>query len=112
MTFLLCNRERGMQITILIEPIDTGRFRAVAAEPFADFAEGQSENEATELLRRKLQDRLSAGAHLSVINLAEQPGPCSPQPKIQFEPLPEDDWFFRTMREAIAENRKRDEAES
>ena len=35
------------------------------------------------------------------------PEPC--QPPLQLEPLPADDWFFGTMREAIAENRRRED---
>jgi hypothetical protein len=39
---------------------------------------------------------------------------CPPQSlpptPLQFKPLPADDWFFETMRQAIAENRQREDA--
>ena len=30
-------------------------------------------------------------------------------PRFHLDPLPDDDWAFRTMREAIAENRRRED---
>ena len=38
--------------------------------------------------------------------------PDPSQPPLRLEPLPEDDWFFRTIREAIDENRQREDEEA
>lgn len=95
-----------MQIPILIEAIGDN-FRARAGEPFGLCAEGQSEKEATERLADLLRKKLHEGARLSVLEIGN--GPTN---RLQLDPLPEDDWFFQTMREAISESRqKEDEAE-
>ncbi|HKI31464.1 MAG TPA: hypothetical protein VKA46_06325 [Gemmataceae bacterium] len=100
-----------MQITILIEPIEGGRFRARAGEPFALSAEGDSPDEATRHLEALLRNRLATGSRLAVIDLGN--GVQTPQPPLYLPPLPEDDWFVKEMREAIAENRRlEDEAEN
>ena len=70
-------------------------------------ADGQTATEAAQHLTVLLQNRLQAGARLAVIDLANGP-PLVPSSPVQFEPLPDDDWFFQTMREAIAENRQRE----
>ena len=100
-----------MQIPILIEPLESGRFRAKAGEPFAVSAEGLTAEEATQRLERVVRDSLSAGSRLGVIELGNGAAPSSSE-KLQLDPLPNDHWFFQTMRESIAENRRReDEAE-
>ena len=100
-----------MQIPILIEPIDGGRFRARMGEPFALSAEGATEKEATELLTVQVEERLRSGVRYSVIEVGNGLPPCGQTP-LHFEPLPDDDWFFKSMRETIAENRRREEAET
>src|SRR5437867_10021245 len=97
-----------MEILILIEALEDGRFRARAGEPFALTAEGNSREEAAEHLESMLRARLHSGSHLAVINLGNGP-PFSAQAPLKLEPLPDNDWFFQTMREAIAENRKRED---
>jgi hypothetical protein len=98
-----------MQITILIEPIEGGRFRARAGEPFALSAEGDSPDVATRHLETLIRNRLGGGSRLAVIDLAN--GTLTPPP-LYLPPLPDDDWFVKEMREAIAENRRlEDEAE-
>lgn len=98
-----------MQITILIEPIEGGRFRARAGEPFVLSAEGDSPDLATSQLETLIRKRLDAGSRLAVIDLAN--GTRTPPP-LYLPPLPEDDWFFKELRESIAENRRlEDEAE-
>jgi hypothetical protein len=96
-----------MDILILTEPIADGRFRARAGEPIALTAEGNTREEATQHLEALLHDRLRGGGQLAVIRIENG----SPLPPSQFQPapLPADDWAFRTMREAIAENRRRED---
>jgi hypothetical protein len=100
-----------MQIPILIEPLEDGRFRAKAGEPFAVSADGLTAAEAAQRLEAVVRERLNTGSLLGVINLGN--GAVLPSSAdLHLEPLPDDDWFFQTMREAIAENRRReDEAE-
>ncbi len=97
-----------MQIPILIEPVAGGRFQAKAGEPFGLSAEGATAEAAARHLASLLRDRLQAGASLSVIDLGN--GPASPPPTpLHLEPLPDDDWFFQAMRDAITENRQRED---
>ena len=97
-----------MQIPILVEPGEHGGFRARAGEPFGVSADGATAREAAEHLAILLRDRLKAGARLAFIDLPNGPqAPC--HAAMQLEPLPDHDWFFETMRQAIAENRKREE---
>src|SRR5947207_873762 len=96
-----------MRVPILIEPGEGGSFRARAGEPFGVSADGQTPTEAAEHLTVLLQNRLNAGAQLAIIDLANGPPFVSSSP-LHLEPLPDDDWFFQTMREAIAENRQRE----
>jgi hypothetical protein len=93
-----------MEIPILIEPLADGRFRARAGEPFAVTAEADSSDEALQHLEAMLRDRLQGGSRLAAVNLDN--GPPQLQPPLSLEPLPDDDWFFRTLRESIAEHRR------
>jgi hypothetical protein len=94
-----------MKITILIEPIEGGRFRARAGEPFALSAEGDSLDKATSHLEKLIRTRLNSGSRLAVIDLANGTQSSQPPP-LDLPPLPDDDWFVKEMREAIAENRR------
>ena len=100
-----------MQIPILIEPLEDGRFRAKAGEPFAASADGLTAAEAAQRLEAVVRERLNTGSLLSVIDLGNGTAPI-PAVGLQLEPLPDNDWFFQTMREAIAENRRREDAEN
>jgi hypothetical protein len=95
-----------MHVLILIEPIEGGRFRAKAGEPFGASAEGKSAEEAAQHLKTILRDRLQKGSRLALLDLGHGL-PATPA-LLHLEPLPDDDWFFQTMREAIAENRQRE----
>jgi hypothetical protein len=97
-----------MQIPILVEPGENGGFRARAGEPFGVSAEGATAREAAEHLATLLRDRLKAGARLAFVDLPNGPQVLAPAP-LQLEPLPDEDWFFETMRQAIAENRQRED---
>lgn len=95
-----------MHVLILIEPIDGERFRAKAGEPFGLSAEGKTAEEAAQNLKITLRDRLQTGSRLALLDLGNG-SPSAPAP-LHLEPLPDDDWFFKTMQEAIAENRQRE----
>ncbi|HWG45144.1 MAG TPA: hypothetical protein VN688_20410 [Gemmataceae bacterium] len=97
-----------MQITILIEPIEEGRFRAKAGELFGVSAEGETAEEAAHQLETILQDHLHSGTRLALLELGNGSSPPISAP-LHLEPLRDDDWFFQTMREVIAENRQRED---
>jgi len=90
-----------MQIPILIEPIALGRFRARAGEPFMGCAEGDTASEAARSLQQLLAERVQNGAQYAMVNVPN----ANTESSIYFSPLPDDDWFFRTMREEIEKNR-------
>jgi hypothetical protein len=96
-----------MHVLILIELIEGVRFRARASEPFGVSAEGKTAAEAAQHLKTILRDRLQNGSVLALLDLENGSLPI-PIP-LDLEPLPADDWYFQTMREAIAENRQREE---
>jgi hypothetical protein len=54
-----------MQIPVLIQPIEGGRFRARAGEPFAMTAEAASPEEATATLAKQLEECFRAGAAIT-----------------------------------------------
>jgi hypothetical protein len=102
-------REEGcvMHVLILIEPIEGDRFRAKAGEPFGLSAEGKTAEEAAIQLETILRGRLHGGSRLALLDLGNG---SSPAPALlHLEPLPDDDWFFQTMRDAIVENRQRED---
>ncbi len=97
-----------MQITIIIEPNEGGGFRARAGEPFSVSADGPTMNAAAEHLAALLRERLKAGARLALLDLNNGSQVLAQTP-LQLTPVPDQDWFFETMREAIAENRQRED---
>jgi predicted RNase H-like HicB family nuclease len=97
-----------MQFPILIEPIDEGRFRAYAGAPFTLFVEGATEAEATQRLSGLIAERIEKGVRLTTITLPNGAGAAAQTP-LSLDALPEDAWFFRTLQEAIAENRHRED---
>jgi predicted RNase H-like HicB family nuclease len=99
---------RSMRIPILIETGERGGFRAHAGGPFTASADGKTATEATENLAALLRERLKAGARLAVLDIGVAPQVLAQAP-LQLEPLPDEDWFFQTMRGAIEENRKRED---
>lgn len=97
-----------MQIPVLIQPIEGGRFRARAGEPFAMTAEAASPEEATATLAKQFEECFRAGAALTVIQVNGTTS--TPAVHFDFTAIADDDWFFQTMSDAIAENRARAEA--
>jgi hypothetical protein len=97
-----------MQVLILIEPTETGCFRARAGEPFNASAEGESADKARQQLEILLRQRLQNGNQLATIELGGSAQTSAPAP-LKLAPVPDDDWFFRTLREVIAENRQQED---
>ena len=95
-----------MQIPILIERIEGG-YRARAGEPFALSAEGRTKREAYQQLQGLIFDRLTDGADLVALEvpLAHPYAMLSGTPRT-------DDPFLKELREAIEENRRREDAEN
>jgi len=102
-------KDGQMQIPILIEPIEGGRVRVRAGEPFGLTAEAASYDEATRALEGLIAERLSRGARLGWINV---PKATPPTPL----PLPADELYkthpsFAEMQSAIAEFRRVEDEE-
>src|SRR5579864_6594303 len=100
-----------MDIPILLEPLEGGRYRARAGEPFACCAEGNSRSEAYQNVARIIQERLKKGAEL--IPMVVGPPPSEPPSTL---PIPADSLYlydpsFKELQEAIAENRRREDEE-
>jgi predicted RNase H-like HicB family nuclease len=99
------NPEAGiMDIPILIEPIENGRFRARAGEPFGLSAVGETAQEATQLLAQIIAQRLQNGVQLARLQIPSQT-PAAPVP-IPADNLYQTDWVYRELQEAMAENRQ------
>ncbi len=94
-----------MQIPVLIEPIAGNRYRACGVGPEAAVAEGQTDAEALENLRRNIEGRIKAGARLTYLDVPVQDHPLARAAGI-FRP---DDPLVNEWKEIMAENRKRDD---
>jgi hypothetical protein len=94
-----------MQVPILIESIEGGRFRARAGEPFAMSAEGKTTLEAQQKLAGLIADRLKAGAVFLTLEV-----PLAP-PHVLYAGCMKDDPLFEQMQQAIAENRQCEDAD-
>jgi hypothetical protein len=97
-----------MHVLVLIEPKEGGGFRATAGEPFRLSAEAVSEDAAARELEKMLRERLQQGSRLAVLEVGNGSVPPLEAP-LRLEPLPADDWFFAALREAIEENRQREQ---
>ena len=97
-----------MRFPILIEPTEGGRYRAHAGSPFTLIVEGATETEAAQRLSDLIAERMKRGIRVTTISLPNAAETVSQAP-LAIETLPEDDWFFRTLREAIVENRLRED---
>jgi hypothetical protein len=98
-----------MQVLILVEPKEGKGYRATAGSPFDISAEATTAVEATSRLEGMLRNRLHHGGRLALLDLND--GSCPAQPSLHLEPVPADDWFFKTFREAVEEARQRENEE-
>jgi hypothetical protein len=97
-----------MDIPVLVEPVEGGRYRAQA--PFSMVAEGATAAEAIQQLTELIRQRLQRGACLTSIALtASTPAAAGTLP-FPADNLHEKDWVFREMQQAIEENRRKENA--
>jgi hypothetical protein len=100
-----------MQIPILVEPIEGGRYRARAGEPFALSAEGVTADAAQFQLSLLLAERVRDGARLVLLDVPEDPSSAHRVLLFRSDELYKTDWAYRELQEAIAENRRREDEE-
>jgi hypothetical protein len=98
--------EPAMHIPTLIEPIPTGGFRASCGGPFDLSVDGRSREEALELLRARVKARLASGAQVIDLDVADEANPW-----VRFAGIFRDDPLFDEWQEAIAENRRKIDAD-
>jgi predicted RNase H-like HicB family nuclease len=97
-----------VEIPVLIEPVAGNGYRAKSGEPLPLAAEGATRDEALRKLRELLQERLHAGAEVAAL---EVPGPSVPNPWVEFAGMFKDDPYFDEFVEAMAENRRKMDAD-
>jgi len=97
-----------MQIPVIVEPI-SGGFRAQTGAPLNLVADGATSDEAVAKLRALYIERIARGARLQTLDVPT----AAENPWLKIVGIfKEDDPDFIALREAIAENRRReDEAE-
>ncbi|MCI0463370.1 MAG: hypothetical protein L0Z62_41060 [Gemmataceae bacterium] len=98
-----------MNIPILIEPLAEGRFRAQTGPPWGLSADGATASEAKQHLAELIQARLAGGAQLAVRTIPNSVAGVT-GPPFPADDLYKTDWVYRELQEAIAENRRLEEA--
>lgn len=98
-----------MQLPVLIEPLEGGRFRARTGELFLVCAEGESVAQATDALVKALKKQLSNGSQLILVDIPTGLSAPSSLP-LPGDELYKTDWVYRELQEAIAENRRLEES--
>jgi hypothetical protein len=101
-----------MQIPVLVDPIENGRFRASAGDPFGFSAEGTSPEEAVRAIERQIAARLASGSTIIGLTLRSK-GPQMPAPSASSAAaeVALDEWFDRAFQEGIDEYRRKDDEE-
>ncbi len=99
-----------MEVSVLIEPIEGGRFRGLAGEPFGCCAEGNSPEEVARSVERLIAARLRGGGRIITLSIGSSGPPIpSPTAPISAEEAALDTWFWQAMQEGIDEYRRKDE---
>src|SRR5690349_19395676 len=93
-----------MQIPVLIERMGNNGYRVTTGQPLSLTAEGATREEALGHLRQSLQNRLSAGAEIALVDLSGPANPLAPYAGM-FKENP----LFDAWQQAIAEYRQADE---
>src|ERR1700730_7123885 len=98
-----------MEIMVLLEPLEGGRFRARAGDPLNLAAEGATAQEATRQLGVLLDSMMAAGRQITTINVANGRAAISPACPFPADNLYQTDWVYRELQDAIAEDCRQDE---
>ncbi len=97
-----------MQIPVVVEKVKGVGYRARSGEPMVESAEGPTPDEALHKLREALTARVVAGAWLMQLDI---PAADNPWLRVAGMLADEDDESFEEFQRAIAENRRRVDAE-
>lgn len=98
-----------MTVSVLVEPVGAGGFRATLNEAWGLFAEAATKDEAMDRLRDLLAKRLSGGAEMRVLKLAGDEKKSDPW-EAGFGMF-RDNPMFDEWQEAIREYRRERDAE-
>ncbi len=90
-----------MKIPVLIEPISQQRYRATGGEPFVGSLEAETADGALAKLKQQIDDRLSQGARIALIDL-----PSGTNPWLDMAGIFHDDPLFDEWQHAIADYRR------
>jgi len=90
-----------MRIPVLIEPISEQRYRATGGEPFVGSVEAETAEAALVKLKQRIDDRLSRGARVALIEL-----PPGTNPWLDMAGIFHDDPLFDEWQKAIADYRR------
>jgi hypothetical protein len=91
----------GVQIPVLIEPIDGNGYRARGGEPLPLTAEGPTREAALGRLKEQLQARLRNGAEVVALELTPTPHPFA-----EFVGMFKDDPMVQEWKKAMADYRQ------
>jgi len=97
-----------MEIPVVIEPCAGGGFRAKAGAPFDLSAEGTTAEEASRQLSVLFDALMARGCRVTMLTVAN--GKAVVSSPLPADNLYETDWAYRELQEAIAENRRQEEA--
>jgi hypothetical protein len=90
-----------MEIAVLVEPVESGGFRARSGEPFGLSTEGATADEAIQKLQDLVAARIAAGGRVVRIRV-----PDSENPWLRGAGMFKDDPLFDEWQQAIAERRR------
>jgi predicted RNase H-like HicB family nuclease len=95
-----------MEIPVLIERVEGNGFRARGGEPLGLTTDGATPEEALGKLQQLLKDRIAAGARIVPLEV-----PGADNPWRTFAGMFKDDPLYDEWQQAIAENRRRADAD-
>jgi hypothetical protein len=98
-----------MDIVVLLEPLEGGRFRARAGDPLNLAAEGDSAQEATRQLGALIDAVIAHGNQLATISVVNGKAITSSTAPLPADNLYQTDWAFRELQDAIREGRRQDD---
>jgi hypothetical protein len=90
-----------MEIPVLIEPFGDDAFRATCGAPWNLETTAPTRDQAVEMLREQIDDRLEAGAEVIELKLGDRPHPLA-----KFAGIFKDDPLLEDWKQAMAEYRQ------